>query len=259
MKNTSLVSIIINCYNGEKFLAEAIESILNQTYKNWEIIFWDNVSTDKSEKILKSFNDKRIKYFKSNKFSKLYEARNLAINKAKGKYISFLDTDDWWSKNKLSKQVKLIESKKQTNFIYSNLYIYNHKTKFKKLFFKYKMPSGKITQHLLNDYRLGIISVLMTKKIFDKKKFNKKYNIIGDFDFFINLSLEENFYCIQEPLAYHRKHEKNYSKKINIFTNELENWSKINLKKFKKLNYSLKSFKFFFFKLKLKKLIGWGL
>ena len=257
--STPLVSIIMNCHNGERYLAQSITSVLSQTYKNWELIFFDNKSNDQSKEILKTFLDKRIKYFKSKKFLNLYQARNVAISKAKGKYIGFLDTDDWWMKGKLSKQVKLIENKNKVNFIYSNLYIYDQKTKNNILYFKNKMPSGKITQYLLDDYKLGILTVLMNRKIFNERKFNKKYNIIGDFDFFLNLSLKENFYCMQEPLAYYRKHEENYSKKINIFEKELEHWSKKNFTKLEKLNYSLKSFKFFFYKLKLKKFVGWGL
>ena len=61
------ISIIMNCHNGEKFLAEAINSVLNQTYKNWELIFWNNSSSDQSEKIFKSFKDKRLRYFYTKK------------------------------------------------------------------------------------------------------------------------------------------------------------------------------------------------
>ena len=89
MKNYPLVSVIMNCYNGETYLKEAIESILSQSYKNWEIIFWDNLSTDDSKKIISKFNDKRIKYFCSKKFLNLYHARNLAVNKASGEYLCF--------------------------------------------------------------------------------------------------------------------------------------------------------------------------
>ncbi len=78
------VSIIMNCHNGEKYLNKSISSIINQSYKNWELIFFDNKSDDDSKKILKNFRDNRIKYFKSKKFLKLYEARNLAIKKAQG-------------------------------------------------------------------------------------------------------------------------------------------------------------------------------
>ena len=67
-EKTPLVSIIINCYNGEKYLAEAINSIYAQTYKNWEIIFWDNASIDNSANIAKSY-DKKLKYYRSYNFT----------------------------------------------------------------------------------------------------------------------------------------------------------------------------------------------
>ena len=79
--------------NGAKYLKQSIKSVIDQKYKNWELIFWDNNSSDNSAEILFSFKDKRIKYFRSNNFSKLYRGRNLAIKKAKGDYITFLDTD----------------------------------------------------------------------------------------------------------------------------------------------------------------------
>ena len=93
-KKKFLVSIIMNCHNGEKFLEESLKSIFNQTYNNWELIFWDNVSTDKKFMILKKYKDRRIKYFQAKKFEKLYKARNLALKKSLGDYICFLDTDD---------------------------------------------------------------------------------------------------------------------------------------------------------------------
>ncbi len=256
-KNKPLVSIIMNCYNGERFLSKSIKSIILQSYKNWELIFFDNLSTDKSKDIVKSFKDKRIKYFYSKKFLKLYFARNLAINKARGKYISFCDTDDWWKRNKLKKQVSLME-RKNYNLTFSNIFMYNNKTKTSKLFFHSKIPNGKMTQFLLDDYKLGILTVMLKRKIFKKRKFNKKYDIIGDFDFFLKLSLKENFFCDPTPLAYHRKHEKNFSKKIDLYLNELEDWSKKNLSKLSNLGYSLFRFRFFMYKIKLKQLIGWG-
>ena len=65
-RKNPLVSVIINCYNGEKYLREAIDSVIAQTYSNWEIIFWDNQSTDSSAEIVKSYNDDRIKYYRDN-------------------------------------------------------------------------------------------------------------------------------------------------------------------------------------------------
>ena len=100
-ENKPLVSVIINCHNGEKFLKDCISSIINQTYSNLELIFWDNKSEDNSAKIIKEFEDKRIKYFYSEKFLSLYEARNKAINRSSGEYITIFDTDDLWENNKI--------------------------------------------------------------------------------------------------------------------------------------------------------------
>ena len=86
--NQPLVSIIMNCYNGESFLHESIKSVLSQTYENWELIFWDNRSNDKSAEIFKSYNDKRFKYYYTSKHTLLSEARNEAIKRASGEFIA---------------------------------------------------------------------------------------------------------------------------------------------------------------------------
>ena len=110
-KINPLVSIIMNCYNGEKYLEESLNSIVNQSYKNWELIFFDNNSNDNSKKILNNYkHDQRIKYFKSIEFLKLYDARNEAIKQAKGEYIAFLDTDDLWINNKLEKHLSILQT-----------------------------------------------------------------------------------------------------------------------------------------------------
>ena len=103
-KKNPLVSIIMNCHNGEKYLQKSLNSVFNQTYKNWELIFYDNRSKDKSKEIILSHKDKRVRYFKTKSMLNLYQARNLAVTKARGKYVCFLDTDDWWVKNKLDLQ-----------------------------------------------------------------------------------------------------------------------------------------------------------
>ena len=95
MKSNKLVSIIMTCHNGEAFLNEAIRSIKNQTYSNWELIFFDNFSKDRSEEIIKTFNDKRIKYFKTNQLVNLGTVRKLSYAQCQGEFISFLDVDDY--------------------------------------------------------------------------------------------------------------------------------------------------------------------
>jgi glycosyltransferase involved in cell wall biosynthesis len=241
MKNQPLVSVIINCLNGEKYLHKAIKSVLNQNYKNWEIVFFDNNSEDKSLSILKRFKDKRIKYFKSNKTYTLYKARNLAIKKSKGKFISFLDVDDWWEKNKLNKQVNFFSKNPVIDVLYSNVYLYSEKKKKKQIFVKKKLNYGKITQKLIDRNELRILSVILKKNIFNKIKFDDRYTIIGDLDFFVRLSLIKDIGVIQEPLANYRVHSSNLSKKrIDLNIKELENWvsEKTKNKAFSLVNFS---------------------
>jgi len=227
-KKSQLVSVIVNCYNGELYLAEAIKSILEQTYKNFEVIFWDNQSRDKSAIIYKSFKDKRLKYYYAKRFTSLYEARNLAIKKSKGKLIAFLDTDDLWTKNKLYLQVKKLENK-EIGLVYANCYFLNQITGLKKIAYKKKLPEGIIFNKLLKDYCIGIGTVIMKKTLFPKNKeiFNNKFNIIGDFDLFTRLSKNIYFASIQMPLLIYRIHNKNFSNNHRqIYINELKFWLK---------------------------------
>ena len=131
MPENQLVSIIMNCYNGEKYLREALDSIINQTFKNWELIFWDNQSTDNSANIVLSYNDHRIKFFYSKNHTLLYEARNLAIEKSQGGYLAFLDVDDYWDSAKLEKQMNVFYQTPEVAIVYSN---YFYKNEIKKVF-----------------------------------------------------------------------------------------------------------------------------
>ena len=107
LTETPMVSVIMNCYNSDEYLKEAIDSVLAQSYKNWGIVFWDNQSTDDSAKIFNSYDDERLRYFLAPEFTKLGQARNLAISQALGDWLGFLDCDDVWVKTKLEKQVQL--------------------------------------------------------------------------------------------------------------------------------------------------------
>jgi len=226
--NYPLVSVIMNCYNGETYLAEAVKSVLLQTYSNFEVIFWDNQSHDNSAYIYKSFKDKRLKYYYAKKHTSLYQARNLALKKTRGKFIAFLDTDDIWLKDKLSFQIKKIKNKK-INLVYSNYLILNQVTGLKRIACKYELPEGIIYEKLLKNYLLAIGTVLIKKDTYFKNKnfFNVKYNIIGDFDFFTKLSKYFHFACIQRPLSIYRIHEENFSNKnYQMHINELKFWIK---------------------------------
>ena len=205
-----LVSIIMNCYNGERYLNEALQSIIDQTYKNWELIFWDNLSSDNSKKIFKKYNDKRFRYFQAEKHTVLYEARNLAIKEAKGEFVAFLDTDDIWLNEKLDEQIKLF-SNKNIGLVYGNYWRFNSKRFFKKKKLKrnLKLPSGKITNILLDRYFIGMLTVVLRKdyiKNYDKI-FNVEYDMLADMDFVLRFSQQWEFDCVQKPIAVSRQHQ----------------------------------------------------
>ena len=128
-----LVNIIMTCHNGEKFIESAIKSLLNQTHKNWQLIFYNNSSNDKSLEIVESFQDDRIKCFTSNKLLNLGQIRRLAIDLCRGEYISFLDVDDYWNDHKLEKQVKKFKENQNFDLIYSNYYLVKKNIESKKI------------------------------------------------------------------------------------------------------------------------------
>ena len=229
----------MNCYNGENYLSESIDSVLQQTYKNWELIFWDNKSEDKSAKIFKNYKDERFKYFYANEHTSLYKARNLAIEKSKGDFIAFLDTDDLWDKVKLEKQMTYFNIS-EVGVVFSNLWVLKKDKKKKILYSRKKLPRGYIYNELIKNYNVGIITAVIRKKFYLelKKKFDDRFSIIGDFDLFLRLSKICIFESLQKPLASYRLHGRNLSilqKKKEI--NELEIWLKENKDKLENIHF----------------------
>ncbi len=257
-ENKNLVSIILNCYNGEKYLEDALKTVINQSYDNWELIFWDNRSTDNSKKIFDSFESEKFRYFYSNKHTPLYEARNLALKECRGKYIAFIDADDYWETNKLEKQISLFENKR-VGVVYGNLWIYNEKLKKKKLFSKNLLLKGKVFDKIFSDYKIGVITSVLKKEtlIQNNIKFESSYNHIGDFDLFIKLSMICEFDVIQEPVATYRVHGENLSlKNREKEIIEMKHWHKTNkkiLNKSQETEYMIKIYSREFINLKLNK------
>jgi len=257
MKKTNpLVSVIINCYNGDEYLSECLKSLKNQTYKNFEVIFWDNKSTDKSALIYKKIKDKRFKYYLARKNTTLYKARNLALQKTKGKLIGFLDVDDLWLPSKMKKQISFFADK-EVGVVYSKLWILNEKTKEKKIHYKKELYSGYIHDRIIKNYNIGLVTTLVRKKtlINLKKLFDPRLMHMGDFDLFIRLSKICKFKAIQSPTAIYRVHNKmltikDKKKALDEFEFWLkENKKKLNLLSFKKLYISFLLRKFIFFKM----------
>jgi glycosyltransferase involved in cell wall biosynthesis len=230
--DNNLVSVIINCYNGEKYLREALDSVINQTYSNWELIFWDNCSTDSSPEIIASYKDPRINYFRGNHNVRLGEARNLAIEKSNGPYIAFLDTDDIWELNKLEVQISKMIDNPEIGITHSNYLnfweggqlVANDKS----------VESEESFQHLLTHYKIGMSAALIRKSVLEKYniRFDKTLLLIEDFDFFLIIAYHSKVLYCKEILMRYRMHP-------NSLTNTSANiWSK-------ELNYLLQKLVFF--------------
>lgn len=103
-----LVSIIMPSYNTAPYISSSIQSVINQTYNNWELIIVDDCSTDNTEDVLSEIKDERIRFFKNEKNSGAAVSRNKALREAKGQWVAFLDSDDLWMPDKLEKQIRFM-------------------------------------------------------------------------------------------------------------------------------------------------------
>ena len=130
---TPLVSIIMPCYNAERYVAQSIESVLAQTYQNWELLITDDGSTDRSVDVVNRYcaKDKRINLLVPGKHSGIATTRNLSIQRAKGHFIAFLDSDDIWKSDKLEKQIGFMLEHDMA-FTYSSYEVIDEQGGFKK-------------------------------------------------------------------------------------------------------------------------------
>ena len=209
MKN-DLVSIITANYNCEKFIEETIESVLAQTYKNWEMIIVDDVSTDNSVNTIKKYlkQDNRIKLIQLNKNSGAAVARNKAIEVAKGRYIAFLDSDDLWKPTKLEKQLVFMQ-KNNYDFTYTDYNLINEDSiKYGKTF---KAKKESSYYDLLKTCSIGCLTV-----IYDTKNLGKITMplILRRQDYGLWLKILKKIdkaYCLDESLAVYRTRQNSIS------------------------------------------------
>lgn len=221
-----LVSILMNCFNGEKYLREAIESVLEQSWQNWEVIFWDNQSTDASAEIFKSYTDPRLKYHYAPEHTLLYEARALALECVSGDYVAFLDVDDTWTPDKLARQVPLFGDA-EVGIVCGNYWIDSEIKRRRWLAVAHPVPTGRILDELLIDYFVGLVTLVVRREALRDldRTFGRQYNIIGDFDLVIRLAVKWKLAFIDVPTARYRLHGGNESAKGRVrHLEELRRW-----------------------------------
>ena len=196
----SKVDIIIPVYNGSKYIAEAVESALSQTYKNKEIIVIDDGSTDNTKQVLSKYEG-RIKYiFQANQG--VASARNRGIRAGSGKYVAFLDADDIWFIEKLEKQIAILETSQKAGFVYCDNYFVDGERK-EIANYKYKMPllRGNILTDLFCSYFIITSSLVMRRACFEWVGFFDESLKVGeDYDFFLKLAFAFPVDVVEEKL-----------------------------------------------------------
>jgi glycosyltransferase involved in cell wall biosynthesis len=216
-KEQPLVSVIVNCYNGEKYLQEAIDSVYAQTYKNWEIVFWDNASTDRSAEIAKSYESK-IKYFKCDTNISLGKARNKAIEKCNGDLIAFLDTDDIWAPEKLVKQISEFCNKDIVLNFTNTKYINDDGVKYN-LYKKSKVFNINLFPRLLESNIICLSSVMILSEAVKQlsELFDDTLMVSEEYDLFLRLAYGKRCsYINGNPLTIYRMHNESltYNNKL---------------------------------------------
>ena len=212
MENDPLVSIIVNCYNSEQYLYDTILSVLGQTYARWEMIFWDNCSTDNTPQIIKQIRDARIKYYYAESKTSLGAARNLAMEKVSGDYVCFLDSDDMFESEFLQRCVDVLKRNTDIGLVYTR---YIHFTQRESWLSKGFSKDGVVkTGKLVSGYNIGMSAAMFRRSIIKEKNiiFDTRFSLIEDFDFFLKISSRSGAYYISEPLMRYRHHDNNASK-----------------------------------------------
>ena len=213
------VSILMNGYNSQKYLKEAIDSVYAQTFKDWEIIFVDNCSTDDTKKIVDSYDDK-IKYYKTEKNILLGAARNFGLQYCQGEYIAFLDTDDIWLENKLEQQIKVMDYNKEFKLCYGGV-IYIDKDSQQIGTMIPKAISGNVFAQQLKKYEINMQSVVLKND--EDIKFNEELKHSPDFDLFMTIVSNSKVYVINDFIVKYRKLENSLTaKNIDVWWSEMK-------------------------------------
>jgi len=193
-------SILMNCYNCEKFLKEAIDSIFLQTFLEWKIVFVDNCSTDKSYEIAKSYGEK-LNIYQTPKNIPLGEARNFGLTYCDTEYLAFLDTDDIWFPTKLEKQFNILSKNKNIQIIYGGVIFIDEVGKNIGELIP-KISDDNFRQNLIR-YEINMQSVAIRKNIDINFRDNHKFS--PDFDLFMKIISKYSSEIILEPLVKYRK------------------------------------------------------
>lgn len=210
-----VVSVVIPTKNRAHYLSFAIQSVLNQTFEDFELLIVDAVSRDSTREVVSGFKDKRIRYIKEEIDRGPSASRNTGIIDSKGEFIAFLDDDDLWMPKKLEKQLSLFRKNQLVDVVYTGCLEFRDKGRI--LGYRIPQTKGNIFPRILMNNFLGNCSTVMVKKeCFDKVGlFDERLQGFEDYDLWIRLAKYCQFDYVKEPLVLYRFHEKRITTNLN--------------------------------------------
>jgi len=202
------VSVIIPTFNRADFLVKTIETVFNQTFKDFEIIISDDGSTDGTKEMISEFGEK-VHYIYNDHTGLPSCARNSAIKMAKGEYLAFLDSDDQWLPDKLNKQIELLENSQGVGLICSNAYVVNSDGKMSEHLYlrQGKGKSGKVLTDLIRDNFIITSTTIVRTKIVKEIGYFSELNelkAVEDYNLWLRIAAKYEIVFIEEPLAIYR-------------------------------------------------------
>ncbi len=207
-----LVTVLLPVYNCEKYINECIDSILMQTYSNFELLIIDDCSSDTTVEKIKAYKDTRIKLQIKEKNSGYTDSLNWGVENANGEYIARMDGDDICMPSRFEEQVKILNENDDISICGSWAQIIGRDE-----YMKTPETNNQIFKKLLFQNAIIHPSVMAKKKIFKFYKYDRNFEPAEDFHLWTSLISEYNFYNIQKPLLYYRYHDNNISlKKSNL-------------------------------------------
>lgn len=229
LKTSPRFSVIMNVFNGERYLRESIECVLSQTFTDWELIIWDDQSQDGSARICGEYKDPRIRYFLSPQRCFIGKARDLAIKQARGEWLAFLDQDDLWSRTKLAEQNRLIEQDQsgKLGIVYGRtMLLAESSSGYEQDFDRWhefsSLPQGDIFQQLVKKPSFVALSsaALLKSAVIDLGGIPESIKYCPDYYLFLQVSRNYHAACLQEVCCWYRVHSTNMSSTYNNQINQ---------------------------------------
>jgi len=232
--NAPAVSVIMNCLNSSRDLREAMDSLMAQTFADFEVIFWDNCSTDESPAIARSYGD-RVRYFRGETIVPLGEGRNLALAQARGRYLAFLDCDDVWKPTKLERQVALFEANPRVGLVCTDTEIFDGRRVLKRLFAETSPARGMAFAALMQRQWISMSSAMVSREALTSLSadkipsgqgsnggwFDQSLNVCEEADVFYRIAHDWELDFVDEPLTLWRVHGNNTTfRKFGQFADE---------------------------------------